>query len=242
MDHPLTSMESLHNHEVHVWLLKDNGEVISPDYLSYLDTEEHERYHKMIAPGKQRQFLLGRIFLKRLLGEYLGRDINDVRLPVDKNRKPYLADNELFFNLSHTFGAFGVIVAHHRVGIDVEYTRRQILRNHYDHIFTPEEISELKEKADAEKAARFFRLWTLKEAVWKSMADASEIPFNGFGFRFDPVRIYSHTCPLPESEWQFSVREWGQEHMLATAIENTAGVNMMEKQFELNTRQLISGE
>lgn len=74
----------------------------------------------------------------------------------EENGKPYFADCDLQFSLSHSVGIAAVLISDAPCGVDVEIIR-------------PETAKKLRSRvlSDAEKDADFFEIWTKKEAAGK---------------------------------------------------------------------------
>lgn len=197
-----------------------------------LNAEEKARYKKYLSPAKQREFLLGKLLTRHVISQYTGEKPEKVSVAYNSENKPFLPDQTLFFNLSHSGNAFAVIVAGSQTGVDVEFMRRNILRDHYTHIFTAAEIAELKSREEPARVERFFQLWTLKEAFWKALDFSAHLPFNGFSFTFDPITLHPGSVPLPDTRWFFSLEIWRENYMLASATENVGEVPFLIQYFE----------
>ena len=111
----------------------------------------------------------------------------------DQNGKPYLPDENLYFNISHSGTKVLCAVSDHEIGCDVEQVRaaRLGVARRY---FCPEEYQSLLACRDAAAQDRLFiRLWTLKESFLKAV---------GLGFRLPPNRF----CIQVQGE-EISVRQ-----------------------------------
>ncbi len=109
--------------------------------------------------------------------------------------KPYIDGRaDVHFNISHCRGGVACIFGKDEVGIDI-----QDIRGNYnsiiDKICTAEETAEINSAGEDERARRFIRLWTIKEAISK---------LTGEGVFRDIRQIYKEdfkllTLPVDES-------------------------------------------
>ncbi|MEZ4776999.1 MAG: 4'-phosphopantetheinyl transferase superfamily protein [Bacteroidia bacterium] len=218
--------------EAHIWLYEDQGASLPYASMLLLNAEEKNRYDQYLSPAKQREFLLGKLLTRHVLSQYTGDLPENIQVEYNSENKPVLPGNPFYFNLSHSGNALAVIVAGSQTGVDVEYMRRNILRDHYTHIFTTSEIAELKSREGDARVERFFQLWTLKEAFWKALDFSSHLPFNDFSFTFDPLAVHAGSVGLPDTKWNFSVEIWRENFMLATATEISGEEPFTMKYFE----------
>lgn len=132
-------------------------------------------------PAQRRQPLL------QVLGRHLGARADAVQLVEDEHGKPRLADPHggLQFNWSHCGDTAVVAAARGEIelGIDVERcTRRVNIAAVAQRYFAPSEVALLNHRVAAERRARFFAMWTAKEAVLKVLG-------RGLAFGIDQVVI-----------------------------------------------------
>lgn len=114
-----------------------------------------------------------------LLSDLLFKDFgiqNPTILKTDKG-KPYLKDQSVYFNISHTDGAIAIAFSDNEVGIDIEQKREadvKIARR----FFTQNEAEYVENSAD--KTAEFLKLWTKKEAYIKMLGEGISLGLNTF--------------------------------------------------------------
>ncbi|MFB9328397.1 4'-phosphopantetheinyl transferase family protein [Paenibacillus aurantiacus] len=156
----------------HEWLLDERA---AADMLT---EEEIERYRAYRTNVKRKEFLLGRMMMKQLLGRKYGQSPQAVKLGKNAYGKPTYP-GEWQFNLSHANGTVAFALARHRrIGIDLEFMEPSNL-NLVHHICSAEERDYLQAKTGAELHA-FYEIWTKKEALIKAA---------GTGFAMDPKEI-----------------------------------------------------
>jgi len=113
-------------------------------------------------------------------------------------------------------------VAQGAVGVDVEYTRRQCralaVAARY---FSASEVADLRGLAADQQRARFFDLWTLKEAYIKACGMGLAIPLGSFSFDFSApeIRIAFDERREDRAElWRFWRLPLRDAHQLALAL------------------------
>jgi 4'-phosphopantetheinyl transferase len=133
----------------------------------------------------------------------------------------------LRFNLSHTAGLVACAVALDRdVGVDVEHlwppTFDIGLARHH---FAPAEVAGLEALPPEARRARFFALWTLKEAYIKARGLGLALPLERFAFDFEGpalgVRFDPELGDQPE-RWHFARLQPTAVHALALAARRVA--------------------
>lgn len=131
---------------------------------------ERERAGRFVHEGDRMTYVCCHAIVRLILSVKLGLRPELIEFVRGPYGKPYLNDNSLFFNITHTRDAFALIVTRgSETGIDMEaidrtMNFRAIVRNFFsenegNYIFTDEIGS----------SARFFTLWTRKEALLKAL-------------------------------------------------------------------------
>lgn len=131
------------------------NEKIFNSFLKKISIEKRELILKNRDTLSAHTKLLSYVCARFMLSNELRTENRELQFIEDKNGKPRLAENEIFFNLSHTFGAFVFCFGREEVGIDIEKER---------------EISEkIKDKfySSDEKEQEPLLVWTKKEAITK---------------------------------------------------------------------------
>ena len=168
--------------------------------FSLLDSDERARWSRFRVEGARRQFALCRAALRIHLCERLGCSNEELSFGYLEHGKPFArvggVASDANFNVSHS-GEHGLIGfaagAAAALGVDMEV--RAVGRDFDgigDRVYGPRERRVLSGAAGGAKAALFYRLWTLKEALIKAL---------GTGFSLDPSRF---EVPRPMLEGQRS--------------------------------------
>lgn len=184
LTHPPTSPAVA---EVHVWRVElEQPEATVRELARLLTGDELARARRFRRPELGRHFTVARAALRTVLGRCTAIPPGDIRFAYGEHGKPHLARPslapELHFNLSHS-GPLAVIAvaAGRRVGVDVERIRRDIRALRIARRFFSEgEARVLEELPPARRCARFFALWTRKEAYIKALGRGLFQPLDVF--------------------------------------------------------------
>lgn len=152
--------------------------------LSRLDSTERARHERFRFERDRDSFALSHALVRRALSEHGEREPAAWRFDIGEHGRPVPSpESGIHFSLSHTAGALAVAVATVNVGVDVEsvVTRGGTLEL-AEHYFAPPEAADVQARTGADKAARFFRYWTLKESYIKARSMGLAIPLDGFWF------------------------------------------------------------
>lgn len=128
----------------------------------YLLPQRRERMYRYIRNEDRARCLVGGLMLRHVLGKGYGE-----YLAFGPYEKPYLKEQDVFFNLSHSVSYAVIAVSHHEVGVDVEHVSPYSL-SVAEKCFTAEEMKWLLQHRNRRD---FYRLWTGKESVMKAVGD-----------------------------------------------------------------------
>jgi 4'-phosphopantetheinyl transferase len=149
--------------------------VLGDDDLQLLSADERQRAARFRFEADRRRFVLARCAVRLALARVLGVAPQAVPLRIGPHGKPELAgqDRRWTLSLSHAGDYIALALARdgRRVGIDIDqHQATNVDRIAEDH-FCPRELQWLREGgagAAADVQARFYRIWTLKEAYLKA--------------------------------------------------------------------------
>jgi 4'-phosphopantetheinyl transferase len=178
-----------------------------------LDVEERARADRFRFARDRDVFIAAHALARAMLSGATGLPADAWQFVTGLYGKPALAADcaasGLRFNLSHTRGLAACAIAYSEVGIDVEAADRRVDFAIADRFFAPAEALAVSQSAVEDKAALFFRTWTLKEAFIKATGEGLRRPLASFSFAFDPIRLSFHPerddAPRPDdaAAWQF---------------------------------------
>lgn len=136
--------------------------------MYFIDYQEKERAKRFRIQEDRDTYLLCHALLRLVLSNKLDTDPAEISIVRDKNNKPGLKDDPLFFNLSHTREAFAFAISEHcQVGVDLEEVRKINFESIIRKFFSQEE-QEFIFESPGESLEKFFYIWTRKEALLKS--------------------------------------------------------------------------
>jgi 4'-phosphopantetheinyl transferase len=161
--------------EVHVWLARLDPETEQSwcRRVAATTAEERDRASRFRRAEDRERYLAAHGALRLLLGRYLTCDPLTLHFAVSTNGKPFLENQELQFNLSHSGGIALIAVAQSRqVGADIEQVRPMPdLQAVAARVCTPVELVRLSGLAGRERECAFFAMWTRKEALAKATGE-----------------------------------------------------------------------
>lgn len=155
---------------VHVWTLSLDDTRLDA-WSASLSESELDTAQRLRQAVLQERWRRCRGALRAVLGTYLARSPSAVDIAYSRFGKPYLADEPLHFNVSHSGERALIGVSRLPLGIDVELAddRAMQLDNLIGLIAHPAERAAYQRLAHGHRAERFFGLWTRKEAYVKAI-------------------------------------------------------------------------
>ncbi|MFO1428674.1 MAG: 4'-phosphopantetheinyl transferase superfamily protein [Candidatus Competibacteraceae bacterium] len=213
-----------------LWLLKDDfgrltQEMTAP-LAALLSEAEHDRRPRYRREEQRNQFLCSRALLRCALSRH--QPVAPTAWVFEHTAQgklqlaPPYSKTGLRFNLSHTQDLIVCAVARQRtVGADAEYSRRpcdyMAIAQRY---FTPSEIHALTIPLEAQRKARFFEFWTLKEAYVKALGHGLSYAFNCFYFILGESRITINDSLDPDADdkWTFYSLAFNEHYRIALCL------------------------
>lgn len=227
----MTQRTSLEPGEVHVWLSTAETEVDAAWLAAareLMNAEERARQDRFLFDRSRRQFAVARVLVRQVLAGYTGVAARELRFAANQHGRPALVGCDhagIDFNLSHTDGLAALAVTRTReIGIDVEDAERRARPEEVaDHFFAPAEVAGLMALPEAARRARFFDLWTLKEAYIKARGMGLAIPLDAFAYDLSRGReaidlAIDASLADPRAGWQFHLEDATPRHRLAVAV------------------------
>jgi 4'-phosphopantetheinyl transferase len=148
------------------------------DFVRRLNKAEAARYAAFNRPQRQQQYLLGRMLLRHAVAcatAVAPQDVGTIEQPaaapllVLPENVPYPA-----FSLSHSRHWIACVVGEGlALGVDIEVidTRRNVLALS-EAAFDTNEHDFIRKHGESERMLAFYRLWTMKEALFKLWSNA----------------------------------------------------------------------
>lgn len=69
---------------------------------AFLDADSMHRLKRFVFKEDQNRYALAHAFMRSKIGEFIQQKPSEITLLKNKYGKPYLENNQLYFNLSHT--------------------------------------------------------------------------------------------------------------------------------------------
>jgi len=170
----------------------------------YIDKRDKLMAYKLHFDEDRYTYLFCHTLLRLFISKKLKIDPSEISVIYDKNNKPGLKADSLFFNISHTREAFAFAISDHsKVGIDIEKVDRNIdFKSIINNFFSKEEREFILE-SPVDSRNRFFLLWTRKEAFLKVLGvgiinnledvevfrDVNNLNMENFGYLADYTAI-----------------------------------------------------
>jgi 4'-phosphopantetheinyl transferase len=191
-----------------------------PSLLALLPEAERIQIRCLRCGRDQWSVAAARAAARILLSQRLDCPAQDIALARDDRGKPSLDPRrhgtmakQLYFSISHTRELVAVAIGHGRVGIDVEAVREfpdlmQVASMQFAHEMLHDLLAV---EADTERAALFFRFWTLGEAFIKATGEGIAQGLQSFAFpaRGHPTLIRVNELWGPPDRWRFGTLRWG---------------------------------
>lgn len=183
---------SLGENEIHIWLVRLDQENVA-EFESIISPDEQTRAKRFRFERDCTKFIVGRGVLRKIIGNYLQIDPNQVQFSYNQFGKPFLASN-LKFNLSHSDNlaiyAFGF---NREIGVDIEHNNPTFIDDGMISLcLTKIEKAQFYALSQNARILFFFDCWTKKEAYLKA---------TGFGLSVAPDEI--ETSELTQSNFIF---------------------------------------
>ena len=214
--------------EVHVWRLElTQPDDIVEEFRSTLQEAEVDRANRFHFEKHRRAFVVGRGFLRYLIGQYLGTKPEELSFSYGLYGKPALdgelRESRLRFNMSHSheLALYGITVDC-ELGVDVEHVRADFASDEIAHrFFSSLETETLIALPPEERVAAFFRCWTRKEAFIKATGKGLSQQLDDFDVTLAPgvEAELLRVCEGDVSRWSLRDINVGQDYAAALAVE-----------------------
>jgi 4'-phosphopantetheinyl transferase len=232
-------MIKLPANEIHTWIASVDDFDFAALYSqasAWLNPTEQARLRRFYFEQHKKQLLLGRILMRQALSHYEAPTPPQWQFCYNDYGKPALVDAQqhqltapLYFNLSHSCGSLVLAVARlEEVGVDVESnTRARRVEKIASRYFSKPEVLSLLDLDEPLWQARFYDLWSLKEAYIKACGMGLAIDLGHFSFSFPApqeitIDFDDRRADDPKS-WQFWQLDSISGFNVAIAAKSPAG-------------------
>lgn len=93
--------------------------------------------------------------------------VQELKYTYNKYGKPYLAERDIFFNISHSGDYVVCAVSNKEIGIDIQFLKDMKDMKLAKRFFSKEEVSCLESCSLEDRKFKFFEMWCKKEAYGK---------------------------------------------------------------------------
>lgn len=180
----------VNKNDVQIWVV-DASCLSLPNFLS---AAERTRLNGFYFSKDKQIFYQSHNALRLILSYYLSKKPSEIKYELTSYGKPYLSNNRLQFNLSHTDTMAVIAVTEGAdIGIDIENLNREVeFEDLAKRFFCETEYLKLVQAPPDEKKNAFFNCWTRKEAFIKAVGEGLSYPLNDFEVTMlshEPVQI-----------------------------------------------------
>ena len=141
----------------------DYSDTTISQFVKEIPLSKREHIFKCKNQKRQRQSIVAEIVLKELLDQHTDIQYEQIEYVYNKNGKPYIKGNPIYFNISHSNEYVSVVISDTEVGIDIQEINENTLKA-CKLVFTDEVYQFLLEKNDIELSTY---VYACKEAFIK---------------------------------------------------------------------------
>lgn len=216
--------DSLTEHRADVWRVNINLALVRlADFKMILRADEIARANRYVRAKDGNRFIVGRGALRYILGTYLSRPPASIELGEGINKKPQILhpiDTGVYYNVSHSGDWILIAVARSEIGVDIEFMNPVFDFNEVmPDIFKPDEVRFVEQ---ANSTARFFTLWTRKEALAKGTGQGLDENFRSIP-GLDGEYVIDNAGEAVTGDWQVASFNLDEHHVASLASDARIG-------------------
>lgn len=152
----------IYNTLEHQVLIKESKEVLSDAEL--------ERSKSFIKEQDKENYLIQKILLRQILGSKLNLFPKKINFDLTDKGKPYIAQSDIHFNVSHSQHYFLIAISDVEIGADIEViNKNRNIEALAKKIMSRDEITYYDSLIKEKKLDYFYKIWTQKEAYTKCL-------------------------------------------------------------------------
>lgn len=142
-----------------------------------------KRIQRLRNPRDRLRTALGEIMVRAVIAHKTGIKYLQLDILTDKLGKPYVENNALYFNISHSGRWAVAAISPHSVGVDIQEHRSVDIPALCKYLAPPEKEYILNQQKDT--GSRFYRIWVLKESYLKYRGKGFYQSLKSFCLDFD---------------------------------------------------------
>jgi len=151
------------------YIIKNINDLNKDDINNFYDKMpklKKDKINKLKNYDSKVRSIIGEMILEELLVKN-NVSYNSLDYYINEYGKPYLKDNNIFFNISHSFDYVITAISNNEIGIDIEKVRETPIKTINQFATEKEKEYILSSNKNIEK--RIFKIFTLKEAYFKML-------------------------------------------------------------------------
>lgn len=140
------------------------------DYLSFyknINQIKQNKIDKLLRANDKKLSILGELILKEGIKKIYNLDYNLLEFKFNSYGKPYIANSDINYNMSHSHEYSVCALSKNTIGVDIEHIRKVDL-NIAKQFCNDRELDYIYQ-SDKDREKRFFEIYTLKEAYFKML-------------------------------------------------------------------------
>jgi len=186
----------------------DSGRISDQDvchFVGLLSPQEKNRLARLRRKTTRRQFVIGRGLLRTELSKRLSCSPGSVAIEITPAGKPFLVHGTLQFNLSHSRERVALAIGRCGcLGVDIEYASdgRDLL-SIARAVFPDHEWHQMQSLCKDTLVKRFYRNWTLYEALIKAEGGSIHSVFTRPRYRSAMTENKNESTTGGQSRWRY---------------------------------------
>ena len=146
--------------QIHIWQCSLLGKKLQPELCSFVSSAEKKKAEQFYNKEDTENYMYSRGILRLLLGRYTGMAPQEITIANDENKKPYMANHSIQFNLSHSYNWLLIAVAHDVLGIDIEKKNsHRKIQSIAKRFFSGPEQEEFNQASEDQKIEIFYKIF-----------------------------------------------------------------------------------
>lgn len=185
--------------------------------IALLSDDEVSRANKFVFDKDRNSYIICRGYLRKILSSYLNIDPKYLEFSYNKYGKPYIDNNPIKFNLSHS-GDFCVlgISESQNIGIDIEKIDPSVnINSLLESILSKRELGHINKYPEDMKLDLFYDVWTQKESVIKANGKGLSFGLTHWSTEYPKS---SYTIQIESNEYSIHKFEVDNEYKSALCI------------------------
>lgn len=226
-----------------IYIYKGSSEIHFKSWMiEYLNDSEIKRAQGISNEEIKSSYIACRFFLKKLLSEHLQKPLNVINIEYGTNGKPYLNNENIYFNCSHSDTHFVIVVNETgAIGIDIENKTRKFENSKIANlILSDDEQTELFELIAEEQREIFLKIWTVKEAFFKAIGSGLTSPLKHVSVQIDNdsnVQLRNtFTNQFDFDNWKILIPNFETDIIGAVAINSSETCNLLIRDLEVPSK------